>query len=199
MNIGRGAGDVQWMTAGGGIIHQEMPELRPEALRGFQLWVNLPSGQKMMSPRYRDIRSGDIPEVSSLSGATIKVIAGRYRGVVGPARDIVIEPSYLDVTLPKGGLFEEDVPSGNTVFAHVVSGLGLFGPGGQAVSSGNAVLFRDGTRLQIGAGEEGLRFLVVSGRPLGEPVAWRGPIVMNTQDELDRAFEDYRNGTFLRP
>jgi len=187
------------MTAGGGIIHQEMPELRPEALRGFQLWVNLPSGQKMMSPRYRDIRSGDIPEVSSLSGATIKVIAGRYRGVVGPARDIVIEPSYLDVTLPKGGLFEEDVPSGNTVFAHVVSGLGLFGPGGQAVSSGNAVLFRDGTRLQIGAGEEGLRFLVVSGRPLGEPVAWRGPIVMNTQDELDRAFEDYRNGTFLRP
>jgi len=193
-----GRGDVQWMTAGGGIVHQEMPEKRPDALRGFQLWVNLPSAQKMLAPRYRDIRGADIPEVEAPSGARVKVIAGRYRTASGPARDIVIDPSYLDVDLPAGAVFEEEVPAAQTVFAYAISGSGLFEPKGKIVGAGNAVLYGKGTAVSVKAGDDGLRFLLVSGRPLGEPIAWRGPVVMNTEAELEQAFEDYRNGTFLK-
>jgi redox-sensitive bicupin YhaK (pirin superfamily) len=193
-----GAGEVQWMTAGGGIIHQEMPERRPDALRGFQLWVNLPASQKMMKPRYRDIRRADIPEVAGPSGSWVKVIAGRYRGTAGPVGDIVIDPRYLDISLPGGAVFEEEVPLGHKAFACAYDGSGIFDSKGGLVAAGRTVLFGDGPGVKVQGGSEGLRFLLVSGKPIGEPVAWRGPIVMNTQDELDQAFEDYRNGTFAK-
>jgi len=193
-----GAGEVQWMTAGGGIIHQEMPELRPEALRGFQLWVNLPAARKMMAPRYRNIRAADIPEVDGPSGARVKVIAGRYRGTTGPAGDIIVLPTYLDIALPGDAVFEDEIPRDHKTFAYIFEGAGIFEPKGEPLPAGRAVLFGNGPEVKIQAESEGLRFLLVSGRPVGEPVAWRGPVVMNTQDELDRAFEDYRNGTFLR-
>jgi hypothetical protein len=195
-----GPGDVQWMTAGSGVIHQEMPRGDPAGrMGGFQLWANLPAGQKMMDPRYRDVRAADIPVASLPGGATARVVCGQAGGVTGPVRDIVIEPEYLDVTVPPGAHFTHPVAEGHTVFAYVVAGSGQFGQDPDAhASSETLVLFGPGDQVTARASDAGLRFLLISGKPLGEPVAWGGPIVMNTQDELQTALEEYRKGTFLK-
>jgi redox-sensitive bicupin YhaK (pirin superfamily) len=211
-------GEVQWMTAGSGVIHQEMPKGdKKGAMGGFQLWANLPASQKMMDPRYREVKKADIPEVKLDDGVTVRVVAGKAGGVQGPVRDIVIAPEYLDVTVTAGMTFRHDVPDGHTVIAYVAEGSGYFdegrGPfdhevvgsnyfyfkGGCLVPAESVVLYeREGGPVRVTAGDAAARFLLVSGKPLGEPVAWRGPIVMNTREELRRAFEEYENGTFVK-
>jgi redox-sensitive bicupin YhaK (pirin superfamily) len=212
-----GPGDIQWMTAGSGIIHQEMPGGDPSGrLQGFQLWANLPASRKMMDPRYRGLESGDIVVVEQEGGARVRVIAGEVDGTTGPVREIVTGPTYLDVTLPPGGTFSREEAPGRTVFAYVFGGEGFFDDrrdphafpvdgepyfdpgGGPSVGPGSVVLYGDGDGVRIAAGDEGTRFLCVSGKPIGEPVAWYGPIVMNTQEELQAAFREYREGTFIR-
>ena len=214
-----GSGDVQWMTAGSGIIHQEMPGGDPSGLlQGFQLWANLPASRKMMDPRYRGLEAGDIPVVEQEGGTQVRVIAGQVDGTAGPVREIVTDPMYVDVTLPPRGTFSHGEGPGRTVFAYVFGGNGFFDDrrepytleveggryfdlGGEAaIGPGNVVLYGEGggDTVRISAGEEGVRFLLVSGRPLREPVAWYGPIVMNTQEELQLAFREYREGTFIK-
>jgi hypothetical protein len=213
-----GAGDVQWMTAGSGIIHQEMPQLSPTGtMWGFQFWANLPARQKMMPPRYRDVPAATIPEVTLAAGARVKIVSGTLNGVQGPVRDIVIEPELMDVSVPAGGMFEHAVPHGHTAIAYVLAGEGHFDESRDPFShdfSGTGwldmeatctiapetvVLYeRDGERLRVAAGGKGVRFLLLTGRPLGEPIAWQGPIVMNTREELRIAFEEYRSGTFIK-
>ncbi|MBP1620885.1 MAG: Pirin domain protein [Acidobacteria bacterium] len=193
------SGDVQWMTAGSGIVHQEMPLRFDGRMRGFQLWVNLPASHKMMDPRYRDVAADTIPEVAAGDGVRVKVIAGEVAGVHGPVRDVVAGPEYLDVALDAGASFERALPAGSTAFAYVFDGTGRFGAGaGTEVAAGQlAALGGDGPVRAVGGGS-GFRFLLVSGKPLGEPVAWRGPIVMNTEEELATAFREYRQGTFIK-
>ncbi len=193
-------GEVQWMTAGSGVIHQEMPRRQKGTLWGLQLWVNLPASHKMMGPRYRDIRAADIPECRLDSGGVVKVVAGSFAGCSGPVRDLIGNPEYLDVTLPGGVDFPHAIRKGHTALAYVLGGEGRFAPDQKkAIGSENLVLFTDGEMASITADKAGLRFLLISGRPLAEPVAWRGPIVMNTEEELDLAFSEYRNGTFIKP
>ena len=193
------AGDVQWMTAGSGIIHQEMPQGDAEGrMHGFQLWANLPAARKMMDPRYRGVLGADIPEATAPGGARVKVIAGRVGEVVGPVRDIVIEPEYLDVTVPPGATFSHPTPRGHTVFAYVAGGRGAFAPGAAPVGDRHLVLFGDGDEVTVTATELATRFLLVSGRPIREPIAWYGPIVMNTQEELRVAYEELQKGTFIK-
>jgi redox-sensitive bicupin YhaK (pirin superfamily) len=199
-----GLGDVQWMTAGSGIIHQEMPQGDEEGkMWGFQLWANLPASHKMMSPRYQEIASDQIPEVVLDGGARVRVICGAVYDQAGPVKEIVIDPEYLDVTVPAGSEFTHRTKLGHTVFAYVFEGQGEFGPGdgphGRAVlGNGHLVLFGDGDQITVSTGDQPVRFLLISGRPIGEPIAWRGPIVMNTQEELLVAFQEYRNGTFIK-
>lgn len=193
-------GDVQWMTAGSGIIHQEMPKGDDQGrMEGFQLWANLPAASKMMHPRYRDITAAQIPVATLPGGIEVKVICGRIGEVRGPVRDVVIEPEYLDVRLPPGATFSHPTPPGHTVFAYVHAGAGRFDEE-SAERHGNRslVLFEHGDKVSIAAGEEGLRFLLVAGKPLGEPIAWGGPIVMNTRAELQLAFEELKRGTFIK-
>jgi len=191
------SGDVQWMTAGNGIIHSEMPQQTDGLLWGFQLWCNLPSKSKMMNPRYREITEKQIPEVS-MDQTIIKVIAGTLNGIKGPVQDIVIDPEYLDVSITEGK-FIHNVKAGYTVFAYILEGEGYFDQNqDQVVKSEHLVLFSDGTQVVVQATEKPLRFLLISGKPIKEPVAWYGPIVMNTDDEIKLAFEEYRNGTFLK-
>jgi len=193
-----GPGDVQWMTAGGGIIHQEMPRHVQGLMRGFQLWVNLPAASKMMKPRYREMPASTIPEVRPKDGVRVKIIAGEVDGVRGPVQDVVVNPSYLDVSLGPGVDFEYPALPGHTVFAYAVEGEGRIGPGGsQVLGAGQVALFADGGPVLASAGDGAFRFLLVSGRPLGEPVAWNGPIVMNTREELATAFREYQEGTFI--
>jgi hypothetical protein len=210
-------GDVQWMTAGSGIIHQEMPKGDPQgAMYGFQLWANLPAASKMTEPRYRGIASGEIPEVADAGGAVIKVIAGSVGGVVGPVRDVVTSPEYLDVNLPPGRSFTHPTPRGHTVFAYVIGGKGAFCQKNDPYSyeeegenyfdmkrsrllgDRHLVLFGDGDRVSVTAEVEPVRFLLISGKPIGEPIAWSGPIVMNTQEELRIAFEELDRNTFIK-
>jgi len=195
-----GPGDTQWMTAGSGIIHQEMPQPGPGGrMGGFQLWANLPASHKMMDPRYRDIRSAEVPVVEAPGGVRIRVICGEVQGSRGPVRDVVIEPEYLDVSLSAGASYEHPTPSGHTVIAYVFEGEAVFGAGaGARVGNRHLAVFDDGDALPMAAGQAPARLLLVSGRPLREPVAWRGPIVMNTQDELLAAFEEFNNGTFIK-
>jgi redox-sensitive bicupin YhaK (pirin superfamily) len=193
-----GPGQVQWMTAGRGIIHQEMPRSEPGGLRGLQLWINLPREHKMTAPRYRDITAESIPLVRTAEGATVKVIAGRFGDAEGPVKEIFGSPAYFDVELPAGASFERTLESRHTAFAYVMDGSADFGPGGESAIRGQTILYGHGPALRVEAGPEGARFALVSGRPWGEPVAWRGPIVMNTQEELDQAFREYENGTFLK-
>ena len=206
-----GPGDVQWMTAGSGIIHQEMPGSGAAAggpaaaggestlLWGFQLWANLPAAHKMMDPRYQEVKSSQIPRADLMGGAVARVICGSAGGVTGPVRDIVTDPEYLDISVPAGSRFVHPVRRSHTVFAYVLEGTGDFGEGrAAAVDRENAVLFGDGDQVVVAAGREPVRFLLVSGRPLEEPVAWRGPIVMNTEEELRRAFQEYQGGTFVK-
>jgi redox-sensitive bicupin YhaK (pirin superfamily) len=194
------AGDVQWMTAGSGIIHQEMPkgDVRG-AMWGFQLWSNLPASQKMMDPRYREVKQAAIPVVETADGATVRVICGEVAGVRGPVREIVTDPEYLDVSLPTGRSLVHPVATGHTVFAYVVDGEGEFGPGAPAPSAeGALVLYGPGDHVAVVADRRPVRFLLVAGRPLGEPVAWYGPVVMNTRAELETAFREYQQGTFVK-
>jgi hypothetical protein len=212
-----GSGDVQWMTAGSGIIHQEMPKGDDKGLMwGFQLWANLPSSQKMMNPRYRDVKDSQIPEMSMANGVTIRIICGDIKGTKGPVRDIVIDPEYLDFTVPAGSEVIHPTKSGHTVFGYVIGGKAYFcreknpftydmeGENyfdfqrNPFVTDGNLVLFDDGEQVVVSTENEPVRFLLISGKPLGEPVAWYGPIVMNTQEELRIAFEEYQNGTFIK-
>lgn len=191
-------GDVQWMTAGGGIIHQEMPKGdKNGAMHGFQLWLNLPAGEKMCPPRYRGITAGEIPEVALENGATIKVICGRVGETVGPVGGITTDPDYLDISLPAGVGYSHPTRSGYTVIAYVIGGSGRFSPSGTECGNTTLVLFSDGDEMQVQAGSQGLRFLFFSGKPLREPIAWRGPIVMNSEEEIIQAFMEYHNGTFL--
>ena len=191
-------GDVQWMTAGSGIVHQEMPQPTGGDMRGLQLWLNLPASRKMMDPRYRDIKSATIPVVTE-PGITVRVIAGDYHGESGPMEDLVQDPTYLDVTLSPGSLFDHRFDAGHTVFAYTLSGKGRFSTkNSEPVGEECVVLYGPGDSVEITAGENGLRFLLISGQPIGEPVAWRGPIVMNTEEELHEAFREYRDGTFIK-
>jgi redox-sensitive bicupin YhaK (pirin superfamily) len=198
------SGDVQWMTAGSGIIHQEMPKGQDQGLLwGFQLWANLPASYKMMAPRYRDVTRERIPEVELEGGTKVKVICGKVGNVRGPVRDVVIDPEYLDVDVPPEATFTHRVPVGYTVLAYVIQGQGYFEPvqgsnGSEPVGTERLVVYGDGHELAITAEATGVRFLLISGRPIEEPVAWRGPIVMNTQEELRIAFEEYQRGTFLK-
>lgn len=194
-----GDGDVQWMTAGSGIVHQEMPQPTGGDMRGLQLWVNLPASMKMMDPRYRDIKAETIPVVTDEEGIRIRVVAGNYGGESGPMEDLVQSPAYLDATMPPGTRFEHSFEPGHTVFAYILDGAGSFSPeAGKPVDEERIVLYGPGERVEIMAGEAGLRFLLISGQPIGEPVAWRGPIVMNTEEELHEAFREYRDGTFIK-
>lgn len=193
-------GDVQWMTAGGGIIHQEMPKGdKTGAMLGFQLWLNLPAREKMCPPRYRGITAAEIPEVRDESGTVIKIICGRIGDTIGPVIGISTDPEYLDITLPAGGSISHPTRPGYTVIAYVIDGSGRFAPDATA-ECGNTtlVMFSDGENVVVTAGNQGLRFLFMTGKPLHQPIAWRGPIVMNTEQELVQAFEEYRNGTFIR-
>ena len=211
------SGDVQWMTAGSGIIHQEMPKGQEDGLLwGFQLWANLPASHKMMDPRYRDVKSHQIPEVTLDYGVKVKIICGEVKGVKGPVQDMVIDPEYLDITVPSNSHLRYPVKRGHTVFAYIIEGKGYFDPGRDVyayevegrnyfdfkreciMGSENLILFDDGDELTISTEEKPVRFLLISGKPIGEPVAWYGPIVMNTQEELRIAFEEYENGTFIR-
>jgi hypothetical protein len=210
-------GDVQWMTAGSGIIHQEMPEGDPAGrMGGFQLWANLPASHKMMEPRYREVKREEIPAVAVPGGATVRVISGEVGGVSGPVRDVVTGPAYLDVAVPAAASFTRATPPGHTALAYVIQGRARFCQGEDpfsyevegenyfdirqdlSVSEGNLVLFGDGSEIAVTTDEEPVRFLLMSGRPLREPVAWYGPIVMNTQRELEIAFDEYRRGTFIK-
>jgi redox-sensitive bicupin YhaK (pirin superfamily) len=195
-----GSGDVQWMTAGSGIIHQEMPKGDSEGkMEGFQLWANLPAADKMMHPRYRDISAAQIPTVVLDSGATVKVICGQVGDVCGPVQNVMIEPEYLDVTLPANTTFIHSTPKSHTVFAYVHAGKGRFDEvASDMLGNRSLVLFEEGERVSVTAGDKGLSFLLVAGKPLGEPVAWGGPIVMNTQEELQNAFDEFKNGTFIK-
>lgn len=213
-----GSGEVQWMTAGSGIIHQEMPRKSPTGtMWGFQLWANLPAAQKMMAPRYRDIKATDIPEVILDSGVKIKIVSGEVAGVSGPVRDIVIDPEFLDVTVPAGACFTHAVKHDHTVFVYVLEGNGYFDDQRDVYSCNadpdkwsnltpdclccpeSVILYEHaGDQIKINATSSALRFLFLAGHPLNEPVAWQGPIVMNSKDELRVAFEEFNNGTFIK-
>ena len=196
-------GDVQWMTAGSGIVHQEMPKGdRKGRMGGFQLWANLPADHKMMDPRYREVKDAEIPVVKTPEGAVVRVVCGEVAGVQGPVREIVTEPEYLDVSLPAGTAFTHPAKPGHTVFAYVIEGEGHFDQGrdslGRQAVGGTLVLYGSGSSVAVTTENKPVRFLLVAGKPLGEPVAWRGPIVMNTQEELRASFREYQEGTFLR-
>jgi len=195
-----GPGDVQWMTAGSGIIHQEMP--RGDSSRkmyGFQLWANLPARAKMTEPRYQEISSDKIPEVIQQGDCRIRVIAGTVDGQAGPVQDIVTEPQYLDVTVPPQTQFRHNIKKGHTLFIYVFEGAGYFDDQKSSLSeNGTLILYEDGDYLEIESGNEGLRCLLIAGKPIGEPVAWYGPIVRNTEGEIKQAFAEYRDGTFIK-
>ena len=213
-----GAGDVQWMTAGRGILHQEMPHGDTKGrMHGFQLWANLPRHLKMTAPRYQDIKAADIPEVIDDDGTKARVICGSFWGVTGPVDGVAAEPRYLDVSVPPGKQKRIAVDRSNHAFAYVFAGSGRFRdaseprsvrnelaetPGAAALDreAGNRslVLFDAGDEIVVQAGDEGIRFLLVSGKPIEEPVAWYGPIVMNTEAQLQQAYDELRNGTFIK-
>jgi redox-sensitive bicupin YhaK (pirin superfamily) len=193
------AGDVQWMTAGSGIIHSEMPKPVNSQMGGFQLWVNLPRSHKMMDPRYQEITHDQIPTVSPSKGVTIRVICGMVQGVKGPVRDIVADPEYLDVSMDPNTVFSHTVKEGYTAFTYVIGGEGTFDPReGYPVNNRDLVLFGNGLSTWARSSGRGFRFLFFSGKPIHEPVAWRGPIVMNTTEELRQAFREYEEGTFIK-
>jgi redox-sensitive bicupin YhaK (pirin superfamily) len=186
------------MTAGSGIIHQEMPQQNEDFLEGFQLWVNLPSHAKMMNPKYQDLPVVKVPEVVLEDGVKIRVLAGTYAEKVGPVEDIIADPEYLDIMIPPQLEFKHPVKDGYTVFAYIYKGEGNFNTK-KNVKEANLVIFESaGDHVIITTQSESIHFLLVSGKPIKEPIAWAGPIVMNTQEELQIAFNEYRNGTFLK-
>ena len=191
-------GGVQWMTAGSGIIHQEMPKPSESssAMGGFQLWANLPASHKMIDPRYRDVTRAMIPEAELDGGVKVKIICGEAGGVKGPVQDIITKPEYLDVAMPEHSSFKHEIPVGFNAFCYVIEGRAQFA--GHDANNHNIIMFGDGDGLKIETRDNTSRFLLVSGKPIGEPVAWYGPIVMNTREELVTAFEEYKNGTFIK-
>ncbi|MGD0978002.1 MAG: pirin family protein [Candidatus Bathyarchaeia archaeon] len=192
-------GDVQWMTAGNGIIHQEMPKGSNGLMWGFQLWVSLPSLHKMDDPRYRGITGAEIPEVEVEPGVRIKVICGDVEGNEGPVRDLVVDCEYLDILMEPKTVLEHSTKKGYKVFAYVVSGRGCFDPSkSNSTDVEQVVIFKEGEKVKIRTEDRSLRCLLISGKPIGEPVAWLGPIVMNTQEELKTAFDELEEGTFLK-
>jgi len=212
-----GAGDIQWMTAGRGILHQEMPQGDPAGrMHGFQLWANLPSSLKMTTPRYQDIAARDVPEVVDDDGTRVRVVCGSFWGRRGPVEGVAADPSYVDITVPPGKRRTFEVDTRRNAFAYVFQGSGRFrdaseprgvltdtpGPVESVVrepaGDRSLVLFDAGDEIVVQAGEHGMRFLLVSGKPIQEPVAWYGPIVMNTREELRQAVEDLERGTFIR-
>jgi redox-sensitive bicupin YhaK (pirin superfamily) len=196
------AGDVQWMTAGGGIMHEEMPQLEGGRLDGFQLWVNLPARLKMTKPRYQEIVADDIPTIEREDGVRIRVIAGMVGDVRGSVKEIAADPTYLDISVPANTSFTHAIPLGHTAFAYVFAGEGTFGVtsdnDGEQVEAPRLVVFDDGDEVRISALQNGLRFLLISGKPLNEPVARYGPFVMNTEEEIEQALLDLRRGTFVK-
>jgi redox-sensitive bicupin YhaK (pirin superfamily) len=215
-----GAGDVQWMTAGSGILHQEMPKGDPQGrMHGFQLWANLPASQKMTDPRYQDVVSGDVAEVTDDDGTRVRIICGNFWGKSGPVHGIAADPRYLDISVPPGRRKVLPVETDRHAFAYVFEGSGSFrdasaptavrtelvgttgaGVSGVAAETGNRslVVFDRGDEVVVQAGEAGIRFLLVSGKPIDEPVAWYGPIVMNTEEQLRQAYAELRDGTFIK-
>ena len=194
------AGGVQWMTAGSGIIHQEMPQPINGRMGGFQLWVNLPRKHKMMDPRYQEIPADEIPQVTLPAGTSVRVICGKIAGVAGPVRDIMTEPEYLDVSLEPDAQFSHPVKPGWMAAIYVIGGTGRFDQAQKEmlVNRTIALFGNEGDSVDIHAGGKGVRFLFFSGKPLREPIAWGGPIVMNTQEELQQAFTEYQNNTFIK-
>src|SRR5438093_826597 len=212
-----GAGDVQWMTAGSGILHQEMPQGDQKGrMHGFQLWANLPASLKMTTPRYQDVPSGEVPEVTDDDGTRVRVVCGSFWGKTGPVDGIAADPRYLDVWVPPGQRKVLPVETSRHAFAYVFEGSGTFrdaseprevrtervgvaeGPASAEAGNRSLVLFDRGDEVTVRAGSEGIRFLLVSGKPIEEPVAWYGPIVMNTEDQLRQAYAELRDGTFIK-
>ncbi len=222
-----GEGDMQWMTAGSGIVHQEMPVGDQQGrMYGFQLWANLPRSHKMMAPRYQEVKSAKIPEVELQDGVKVRVICGMVGGVSGPVEDIITEPEYLDISVPAGVAYTHPTLPGNTAIAYIFEGTGLFShqEGATPLATAQAgafqydagdrlysnlqppcllgnrslIVFTDGDEVQVTGGEQGVRFLFMAGKPIKEQVAWNGPIVMNTAEELRQAYEDLQNGTFIK-
>ncbi len=195
-----GAGDVQWMTAGRGIMHEEMPQVRPEGIAGFQLWVNLPAKLKMTKPRYQEIRSGKIPELKNEDGTKIRVITGAVDGLSGPVTGIAANPTYLDVFVPAHASFIQPIERGHTAFAYVFEGEARFAADekgdGTKISSPRLVVLGDGDQVKVITGKTPVRFLLVSGKPLHEPIARYGPFVMNTEEEIRQTLIELRQGTF---
>jgi quercetin 2,3-dioxygenase len=191
-----GAGDAQWMTAGSGIIHQEMPQQTAGFLKGFQLWVNLPKKDKMCTPKYRDITSDRIPSFSA-DGIIVQVLSGEYNGIKGAAQDISGNPLYIDALLENGSEFVIDIDIEYKKFLYLYEGNILYGSDSQNIKKESMLIFESGGKLRLKAAEKS-RFIIFAGKPLHEPVAWRGPIVMNTDDELDTAFSQLREGTFIQ-
>jgi hypothetical protein len=193
------SGDIQWMTAGSGIVHQEMPQGdRKGRMFGFQLWSNLPRKEKMMDPRYQEVKQAEIPVVKTGDGASVRVVAGEVEGVRGPVRDIVSDPEYLDVSIPAGKTFTHATKADHTVFAYVFEGEGIFDPSAGASGDGTLVLYGSGSQIEVKTDQRPVRFLLVSGKPLKEPIAWYGPIVMNTQQEIRAAFREFEEGSFVK-
>jgi len=195
-----GAGDIQWMTSGSGILHEEMPQVRPEGIGGLQLWLNLPAREKMGRPKYRDLGADNLTQTPLDGGATARIIAGEALGgrVVGPVDGLAVAPKFVDVTLPAGSTFREEVPRGHTAFAYLDHGEVRFGPEQKVVRAPALIVFGDGDAVVASAGTGGGRFLLAAARPLGEPIARHGPFVMNTRAEVEQALRDLRNGNFIR-
>jgi redox-sensitive bicupin YhaK (pirin superfamily) len=194
-----GAGEVQWMTAGRGIMHEEMPQARPEGIVGFQLWVNLPAKLKMTAPRYQNISANEIPKIRRDGGATIRIIAGSVDGVTGPVGGIAAEPTYLDISLAPGGWFIHSMPRGHAAFAYLFEGAARFGDDDSSVVTGpRLVVLGDGDTVEVRTENSPARFLLVSGKPLNEPIARYGPFVMNTQEEIEQTLRELQQGTFAR-
>jgi redox-sensitive bicupin YhaK (pirin superfamily) len=195
-----GAGDIQWMTSGSGIMHEEMPQVRPEGIAGLQLWLNLPAREKMTRPKYRDLQADRLTEAKLGEGANVRVIAGEASGgrLLGPVEGLAVAPKFLDVTLLPGTAFRESVPRGHTAFAYVDHGDLRFGPEQTAVHGPALVVFGDGDIVEASAGTGGGRFLLAAARPLHEPIARYGPFVMNTRAEVEQTLQDLRTGNFIR-
>jgi quercetin 2,3-dioxygenase len=192
-------GDVQWMTAGSGIIHQEMPKPVNGRMGGFQLWVNLPRNKKMTKPRYQEIKSEKIPVLEPRNDISIRVIAGKVNGTHGPVKDIAADPEFLDISLGPDTFFTHPVQPGYTALAYVIGGEGTFDTEeGHRMGNQDVILFGNGSSVWVRSFGSGMRFLFLAGKPLGEPVAWRGPIVMNTREELRLAYKQYADGTFIK-
>jgi redox-sensitive bicupin YhaK (pirin superfamily) len=195
-----GAGDIQWMTSGSGILHEEMPEVRPEGIAGLQLWLNLPAREKMTRPKYRDLTADRLPEVLTGEGARIRLIAGEVDegGVAGPVEGLAVAPKFVEVTLAPGTAFRSRVPAGHTVFAYLDHGAVRFGPEKTQARGPALVVFGEGEVVEASAADAGGRFLLAAARPLGEPIARYGPFVMNTRAEIEETLRDLRAGRFIR-